>query len=294
MRWTPGGGSSDVEDIRGQGGRRVGLPMAIGGGGGVIGLVVFLLVTFLGGGDGGGSGYNLPTNLDRFPAASGASGAPLPGAPDPDGKTKEFVSFVLDDLQSFWTDQFRDSERTYQRAKLVLFTDAVRSGCGGATAESGPFYCSGDTRVYIDLGFYRDLARKYDAPGDFAQAYVIAHEIGHHVQHLLGTSDRVHEEQQRSPGDANDLSVRLELQADCLAGVWSHSTYERGLLEEGDLQEALDAASGVGDDRLQKQATGRVNPDSFTHGTSAQRSKWFKRGFDSGRPDQCDTFGGDI
>ena len=259
-------------------------------GGGAVGLVIYLLVTLLGGDT---SGFDIPGGTG-LPGAGGASGQPLPGAPNPDDKSTQFVSFVVGDVQDLWTGQFRGAGRTYERAKLVLFTQAVQSGCGTASSATGPFYCSLDEKAYLDLGFFADLARRFDAPGDFAQAYVIAHEIGHHVQHLLGTSDRVRQLAQQNPGDANELSVRQELQADCYAGVWAHSTYERGLLDDTDLQEGLDAAAAVGDDRIQKQATGRVDQESFTHGTSAQRTSWFRRGFDSGQPDDCDTFSGDV
>jgi predicted metalloprotease len=178
----------------------------------------------------------------------------------------------------------------YQNAKLVLFRDVVQSACGTAQSATGPFYCPGDNRVYIDLSFYEELKQRFGAPGDFAQAYVLAHEIGHHVQNLLGVDDKVRQAQRGDPSSANSLSVRMELQADCFAGVWGHSTQQRDLLEEGDIDEALNAASAIGDDRLQRQSTGTVNPDSFTHGTSAQRQEWFRRGFESGKPEVCNTF----
>ena len=199
------------------------------------------------------------------------------------------MSFVLDDVQSTWAREFTRLGHEYERAKLVLFTDAVRSGCGAADAAAGPFYCPEDRKVYIDLGFYNDLKNRFGAPGDFAQAYVLAHEIGHHVQHLLGLTDQVRGQQAR-PDRAAALSVRLELQADCLAGVWAHSTNERRLLEEGDVEEALAAASAVGDDRIQKQAGARVSPETWTHGSARQRAGWFRRGLESGRMQDCDTF----
>jgi predicted metalloprotease len=174
----------------------------------------------------------------------------------------------------------------------VLFTDAVRSGCGFAESAMGPFYCPLDRRVYIDLGFYRELRSRYGAPGDFAQAYVIAHELGHHIQNLLGTSDVIQRERERNPAESNRLSVRMELQADCYAGIWAHSTDQRKLLESGDIEEGIGAAAAVGDDRLQKQATGRVNPERWTHGSSAERVAWFKRGLEAGRLGACDTFSG--
>jgi predicted metalloprotease len=194
---------------------------------------------------------------------------------------------TFNDAQKFWTNEMRGS---YREAKLVLFWDETRSGCGEAIAQTGPFYCPADQRVYIDLGFYRDLARRFGAPGDFAQAYVIAHEVGHHVQNLLGVSERVQRLAQRDPSQRNALSVRVELQADCYAGVWGHSAAQRKLLEPGDAEEGLRAAAAVGDDKLQQMAGRRVAPETFTHGSAADRSRWFRRGFDRGTPDQCDTF----
>jgi predicted metalloprotease len=216
----------------------------------------------------------------------------------PDGQTGsgenerlvQFVSFVLDDVQGVWQRKFREGGDEYRPARLVLFTQSTGTGCGFATSEVGPFYCPSDETVYLDLDFFRELRRRFGAPGDFAQAYVIAHEIGHHVQHLQGVSDAVHEESQRRPARANDLSIRLELQADCLAGVWGHTTERRELLQAGDLQEGLDAAAAVGDDRIQRQATGSTNPETWTHGSSRQRMQWFSMGFDTGDPDACETF----
>lgn len=203
-----------------------------------------------------------------------------------DEKQVQFVSFVLDDAQAVWTKLLPQ----YRHAKLVLFTDSVRSGCGFAEAAMGPFYCPADEKVYIDLGFYDELKRRFGAPGDFAQAYVITHEIGHHVQNILGISDKVRQAQQSNPDQANPLSVRLELQADCLAGVWGRSTQQRDILESGDVEEGLGAASAVGDDRIQKAATGSVNPEGWTHGSSKQRVAWFKHGLESGNIKDCDTF----
>lgn len=200
-----------------------------------------------------------------------------------------FVSFVLDDNQDTWTRIFEEQGRSYERAKLVLFTDSTPTGCGFGRAATGPFYCPADRRVYLDLSFFRELETKLGARGDFAQAYVVAHEVGHHVQNVLGLSDRVRGPKSSVQG-ATGASVRLELQADCFAGIWAHGTTTRDLLEKGDLEEALGAAAAIGDDRLQKQATGDVAPDSFTHGTSAQRARWFQRGFESGRMADCDTF----
>jgi uncharacterized protein len=197
---------------------------------------------------------------------------------------------VLDDTQRTWESIFQQQGRQYRHAKLVLFRDAVDSACGMAQSATGPFYCPADEKVYIDLSFYDDLKQRFGAPGDFAQAYVLAHEIGHQVQKLLGTESQVQHAMQSLPGQQNQLSVRLELQADCLAGVWGHSTEQRNILEAGDVDEALQAASAVGDDRLQRMASGHVNPDSFTHGTSEKRAHWFKQGMEAGDLGSCNTF----
>jgi hypothetical protein len=202
----------------------------------------------------------------------------------------QFVSFVLDDVQTVWRQKFAARNSKYENAKLVLFTDQTRSACGFGSAASGPFYCPGDRRVYIDLSFYHELERRFGAPGDFAQAYVIGHEIGHHVQNLLGTSDRVHRAPRSEQQGATGLSVRLELQADCYAGIWAHTTSKRELLHEGDIDEGLNAASAIGDDRMQKRAGGVVSPESWTHGSSEMRTRWFRRGHESGLVDACDTF----
>ena len=284
MRWRPGGVSSDIEDRRGQGfGRRPGI--AIGLGGAVV-LLVLSLVT----------GQNFFAILapdqggyvDQAPYGDG-TGAPYQPAPGED-ELVQFVSFVLDDAQNTWQRTLPAAGREYRRAKLVLFTDATQSACGIGQSAMGPFYCPLDEKVYVDLGFYRDLKRRFGAPGDFAQAYVIAHELGHHVQHILGLSDRVRDAQNQRPDQANALSVRLELQADCFAGVWGHSTAQRDILEAGDAEEALNAASAIGDDRIQQQAGGRTNPETWTHGSSRQRVAWFRRGLQSGRIDDCDPF----
>lgn len=227
-------------------------------------------------------------SLERPTDQAGAD--PLDPSLDPDANLVDFMSFVLDDVQNEWADLFRISGLRYQRAKLVVFDGFTQSACGGANEVIGPHYCPVDQRVYLDLTFFRELSDRFGAKGDYAQAYVLAHEIGHHVQNLLGTMDRV----QNSSGDPNDLSIRLELQADCFAGVWGYSTFQRDLLESGDLQEALTAAAAVGDDQIQKETTGRVNPETWTHGSSAQRMKWFERGFKDGDPSACDTFSGGI
>jgi predicted metalloprotease len=285
MRWTPGNESSDIEDRRGDsgGGGIGGIHLGIGGT--VIVLVLSLifhrnLFTLLG--DGGSA-----------PATTTASGdaPPAPGTETPaEHKEVQFVSFVLDDAQQTWTAILPKEGLTYHDAKLVLFRDGVQSGCGQAETAMGPFYCPLDEKVYIDLGFYDELRDRFGAPGEFAQAYVLAHELGHHVQHIEGIDEQMRRTVKQHPDQANAQSVKLELQADCYAGVWGHSTQQRNLLDPGDIQAGLQAAASVGDDRLQKMSSGHVSPESFTHGTSAQRESWFKRGFDSGDPKDCDTF----
>ena len=280
MRWSPGQRSANVEDRRGGGGRFI-----RGAGGMGAGTLVILLI------------LSLIFKRDFFslvgaggvdPGAETAAGPPAETTPEEERLVK-FVSFVLDDAQKVWQQQLGSS---YRPAKLVLFRDAVQSACGFAESATGPFYCPGDERVYIDLGFYEDLQRRFGAPGDFAQAYVLAHEIGHHVQNVLGTEAEVRRARETRADLANEMSVRLELQADCYAGVWAHSTAQRELLEQGDVDEGLGAAAAVGDDRLQRMGGGRVVPESFTHGSSEQRQQWFRRGLDTGRPDACDTFKG--
>jgi predicted metalloprotease len=202
----------------------------------------------------------------------------------------KFVSFVVEDVQRTWEKEFPKLGGTYQRAKLVLFRDETRSGCGFAEATMGPFYCPADQRVYLDLGFFDELRSRFGAPGEFAEAYVIAHEFGHHVQRLLGIEEKVRRTQEERPSMRNELSVRTELQADCLAGVWGHSTGDRNILEKGDVESGLAAAAAVGDDRLQKAATGRVSPESWTHGSSKERTEWFTRGLQTGQVGACDTF----
>jgi uncharacterized protein len=203
----------------------------------------------------------------------------------------QFISFVLDDTQKTWDQILPQQAGTpYRHAKLVLFRDYTQSGCGGAESTTGPFYCPADEKVYIDLGFYDELKQRFGAPGEFAQAYVLAHEIGHHVQKLTGIESKVRQLQQRNPQAGNQLSVRMELQADCLAGVWAHSTQQRGLLDPGDVQSALGAAAAVGDDHIQKMSRGSVQPETFTHGSSEQRMSWFRKGLDSGSIAACNTF----
>ena len=296
MRWKRTGPSSQVEDRRGQGGfggGGMGFPggKMAGGGLGIVGLIIALLFggNVLGGG-GSGGGFGVDPGLDPFGGTNQPAGNGLDGAPSPDDQTAEFVTFVVEDVQQSWQEQFRAAGKEYEVTTLVIFEDGVQTACGAASSATGPFYCPPDKKVYLDLGFFRELSTRFGAPGDFAQAYVVAHEFGHHVQNLLGTNEQVRRAQQRNPDDANELSVRLELQADCFAGVWAHSAYQEELLEEGDLEEGLDAAAGVGDDRIQKQSTGRVDRESFTHGSSADRRKWFKRGYESGDPSSCNTF----
>ena len=257
------------------------------GGGGIIAIVVGVLAAL---GVFAGSGFDYKSPFDRFPQApQGSAQREIPGAPEADRDLVDFLRFVAGDINDFWAGRFAQAGGTYRPAIVNVFEDTVQTGCGAATSAVGPFYCPRDEQVYLDLDFFRDLAGRFRAPGDFAQAYVIAHEIGHHVQNITGITRQVAQE-----GDANELSVRTELQADCLAGVWGHSTYERGLLETGDLQEGLDAAAAVGDDRIQAETTGQIRPETWTHGSSQQRSDWFLRGFESGDPASCDTFSNDL
>jgi len=278
MLWKDRRQSDNVEDRRGISGGGI----AIGGGlGGIVILVIALLL-----------GADPRKLLEQLPANDPGSGAGTsrPATPE-EAELRKFVGAVLADTEDVWTDLFRKAGKNYPEPKLVLFTDQVRSGCGLAGAAVGPFYCPNDQKVYIDLGFYRELKTRFNAPGDFAQAYVIAHEIGHHVQTLLGTMDKVNAARGGMKKEsANQLSVRLELQADFLAGVWAHYAQLRGIVEAGDIEEALRAASAIGDDRLQRQSQGYVVPDSFTHGTSEQRSRWFRKGFETGDIRQGDTF----
>ncbi len=276
MRWEFGRRSTNVEDRRGS---RISGPV-VGGG---IGAVVLAVIVALLGGDPSIIFDQTQTPSDR------SSQTQRPATED---QAADFVSVVLADTEDTWSNLFQQSGKTYVEPKLVLFTDAVKSACGFARSAVGPFYCPADQNLYIDLSFYQDLKNKYQAPGDFAQAYVIAHEVGHHVQNLMGISSRVSRlQRQANEVEANQLSVRQELQADCFAGVWAyHANQSRQILEAGDVEEALNAASAIGDDRLQSQSKGYVVPESFTHGSSAQRVRWFKRGIETGNPAQCDTF----
>lgn len=280
MKWEDQGRSDNIEDRRGEGGfGRGGLKIGIGG---LVLLGVLSLVT----------GQNFFALLDPGMLGGGSGQeASQPYQPTPEEeKLVSFVSFVLDDTEKVWNQVLPQAGLQYQAPKLVLFNGTVRSGCGHAEAAMGPFYCPADQKVYIDLGFYQELKQRFGAPGDFAQAYVIAHEIGHHVQNLLGISGRVQQAQQQDPERANQYSVRLELQADCLAGIWSKATSQRGILDQGDVEEGIGAAAAVGDDRIQKQSTGYVNPEGWTHGSSKQRVAWFMHGMQAGDIQQCDTF----
>ena len=275
MLWKDRRQSANVEDRRGisRGG------MAIGGLGGIVVLIIALLL-----------GADPSQLLENVPSADPGAGAPTATNPA-EAELRQFVGAVLADTEDVWNTEFRKLGTQYREPTLVLFTDQVNSGCGMAGAAVGPFYCSLDQKVYIDLAFYHELKTRFQAPGDFAQAYVIAHEIGHHIQNLLGTMDKVDAARRRMDQvSANQLSVRLELQADFLAGVWAHHAQMRGVVEPGDIDEALRAASAIGDDRIQRQSQGYVVPDSFTHGSSEQRIRWFRKGFESGDIRQGDTF----
>ncbi len=288
VRWTPGGVSSDIVDRRGSSGRGFGFGRGptIGCGGAIILLVLSLLTgkNFFAVFDGGGG------ETVQQPAPGPGEAGTVQQTPE-EAREVQFISFVLDDAQATWARIFQEQGGQYQKARLVLFRDLTESSCGLGQAASGPFYCPRDGMVYIDLAFFDELDRRFSAPGDFAQAYVIAHELGHHVQNLVGTSGKVQDAMANDRRNAKEYSVRLELQADCYAGVWGHATAQRNLLEPGDAEEGLAAAAAVGDDRLQKMSGRGVNPESFTHGSSEQRMEWFSRGFRSGRISDCDTFG---
>ncbi len=311
MEWKGRRQSGNVEDERGAGpvrggmggnpfGRGGGFRLPTGGGGrggGMsIGTIIFLVAIYFvlkmmgidmlqvldGGQSTGQSGYEQTES--QSPQGSAA-----------EEETKAFVSTVLAETEDTWNGIFQASGQTYVEPKLVLFRDGINSACGTASSASGPFYCPGDQKVYLDMAFFDELAQKFGAAGDFAEAYVIAHEVGHHVQNLLGILPKVNAQRQRmSEADSNQMSVRVELQADCFAGIWGKYTEQKGLLEQGDLEEALNAAKQIGDDTLQKRTQGYVVPESFNHGTSAQRSTWFKRGFDTGKLSACDTFNSNI
>jgi hypothetical protein len=279
MRWTPGGTSGDIEDDRnssGGGGFPGGVHIGIGG------LLILLVLSFI---------FKRDLITPFLNSGAGTSSAPVTRPADPardaaEQREVQFVSFVLDDVQHTWSQTLPQ----YRHAKMVLFRDDVNSACGLAQTATGPFYCPGDEKVYLDLSFFNELKTRFGASGEFAQAYVIAHELGHHVQKILGTESKVRAAQQQNPQMANPLSVRLELQADCYAGVWGHSTEQRNILEQGDVESGLNAAAAVGDDHIQKMTRGEVMPEKFTHGTSAERVQWFKQGLTTGRVDACNTF----
>lgn len=309
-----GGGAPDLGDILGGAlgggrGRGRGVPLPRGkAGGGMIGLIVVVVLGFLGskllggggfdisnGGLGGGLGGNSSSGFGQADRGD-VAGAAIPESQDPDLEVKTFSNVVISDLNRQWGAWFSAAGRSYPKTKLVLYTGQTSTGCGTGQSGMGPFYCPADSLVYVDLSFFRELQTRFDSPGDFPIAYVIAHEVGHHVQNVLGISEQANREQSNDPDQANEISVRVELQADCLAGVWAHTRYERGQsdpskrLDDGDIEEALRAAGQIGDDTLQREATGRVRPEAFTHGTSEQRQRWLKRGYDSGDANQCDTF----
>jgi predicted metalloprotease len=299
MKWKRGTRSRDVIDARGSSGRSAGgglpIPSGLAGVGGGAGLVIVLIViaiNVLGGGSSGGGGFDLPGAFGNSIGAPGTENpVGIPPGEDPQADLKDFSTYVFEDTQDTWRATLERDGTRYDDAQLYLYSGAVRTnGCGSATSAVGPFYCPADQRVYLDLSFYEEMKRQLGASGDFAWAYVIAHEMGHHVQNLTGTSAKVDQLTRQSPGDANELSVRQELQADCYAGVWAATVFAAGDLEQGDIEEAFNAAESVGDDRLQKQAGRTVNPDTFTHGTSEQRRSWFDRGYESGEPASCDTF----
>jgi predicted metalloprotease len=285
MRWTPGD-RGNIQDLRGRSGFGVrrGIPIGFGG------LVVLLLLSWVTGTDflsllGGGA---------PPPAETTGTSGPVTASPEEE-RLVDMVDAVMRDIQTTWKELLPDR---YQETRAVLFRDAIRSTCGFAEAATGPFYCPGDRRVYLDLSFFDELHRRFGAPGDFAQAYVLAHEVGHHVQTLTGIERHVRQEQQRRPAQTNALSVRLELQADCFAGLWGRAASREGRflegrveLESGDIEEGMNAAAAIGDDRIQQMTRGRVVPDAFTHGSSAQRVEWFKRGLQTGNPESCDAFG---
>ena len=303
MRWRPSR-SIEVEDRRGAGGLGGGLgglrmgrlggggiPIPVGGGiGGIVLFVIIIVVLNLLGGSGSLSGP-----LGGLGGEQGGGGGAIASL-DPSDNQGQFVNTVTVDVQTFWADRFEATGREYPETVTVLFTDATQSGCGVASSSTGPFYCPSDQKVYLDTAFFDELSNRFGAPGDFAQAYVIAHEFGHHVQDALGIMESVASQQQSNPSSANDLSIRLELQADCLAGVWAHSVWttpdqsDVESITQDDVREAMNAAGAVGDDRIQEQATGTIDKETWTHGSAEQRTTWFTRGFNGGTTQDCDTF----
>jgi len=281
MDWTPGGTSGDIEDRRGSSGG-----FGMGGGGiGIVGFVILLIISLV-------TGRNY---LGSVLSGGGSTSVREPARPAPnEDRDVQLISFVLDDVQKTWAQIFADKGREYRHAKLVLFRDTTYSACGTAQAATGPFYCPEDEKVYIDLSFWSDLRRFGGSTADFAQAYVLAHELGHHVQKLLGIERRMQFLAQRDPAEQNPLSVALELQADCFAGVWGHSTEQRNIVHPEDIEEALKAAAAVGDDHLQRMSGRAVFPEKWTHGSSAQRTEWFRRGLEGGTVASCTTFNGQL
>lgn len=292
MDWTPGGLSDDVEDRRGSSGGGGGFG---GGGLGIVGFIILVIISLITGRNyigsylsgGGAPSQTTSQGVDR-------SGRPIAASPEED-RSAQLVSFVLDDVQRTWTTLLPEQTgKNYRHAKLILFRGYTQSGCGVAQSQTGPFYCPEDEKVYIDLGFWDELRRLGGSTADFAQAYVIAHELGHHVQNILGIERKVQQLSGQNPSQRNPLSVALELQADCLAGAWAHSTEQRNIVHEEDIAAGLQAAAAVGDDHIQKMERGAVSPESFTHGTSAERIGWFKRGLSQGTVAGCDTFSNDV
>ncbi len=290
-------GARYVEDRR-TGGRRRGGGRPVAVGGGLLGIIVLILSLFFNVGLPGG-GSDLGIDAGGLPSGSGPVSSGLDETVDPDADTKEFLEFLMFDIQDTWAQYFDQAGLAYQPTSLVLFEGAVSTGCGQASAAVGPFYCPApnDQKVYIDLQFYDQLSTRFGAPGDFAQAYVIAHEVGHHIQSIVGISDQVRQAQSQDPGNRNEYSIRQELQADCLAGVWAYSANQRltresgvPILEEGDIEEGIGAAAAVGDDMIQSQSGLGINPETWTHGSAEQRIRWFKTGFNSGDPEECDPF----
>ncbi len=276
MRWRDQRQSSNVEDRRGMSGGR---GIALGGGG--LGTIILIAVVYFCGGD----VSQLLNNSPQQTQMPDTQQQQPPQGNQPADENKQFVSAVLGSTEDVWSEIFRKAGSQYREPRLVLFTNQVQSACGVAGSSTGPFYCPGDQKLYLDFGFFDELKRQFNAPGDFAEAYVIAHEVGHHVQNQLGVMEKV-----KRGGNSNELSVALELQADCFAGIWATAAQRKGLTEAGDAEEAIRAAAAVGDDMIQKRTQGYVVPESFTHGSAQQRVKWFKRGFDSGNLEQCQTF----
>ena len=306
MDWTPGGTSSDIEDRRDSSGGGGGFGFGGGGGGGlgIVGFLVLLVISLVTGHNflgsvlsGGGGGQPSSTSQDSQDG-SNAYGSPDGGQarPHPAGEDRDvqLISFVLDDAQKTWTGIFQQSGKQYRHAKLVLYRGATYSGCGTAQSQTGPFYCPQDEKIYIDLSFWDELKHFGGSTTEFAQAYVITHELGHHIQKLLGIESREQRLAQQDPGERNPLSVDLELQADCFSGVWGHSTEQRGIVHSDDVQGALSAAAAVGDDHLEKMSGRAVSPESWTHGSSVQRERWFRSGLDGGTVQSCQTFSGSL